>query len=786
MADLKVQHIQQWLKDTYNFDIDVDGFTGNQTVGFLIKALQTELGLTADGSFGPGTISKFDETFPNGLNVETNPSAQNIKNIIYILRGGMYCRGINGGEIYTVDAYKFDTALSNDIIFMKELLGLENPTDLTRGIEMKAVLVTDSYTLVIDGDSKIRQIQQALNRGYLNALGSYLPTNGLYERKTNIAIKKAIQAQIGVTADGSWGDGTKAALPALSRGSTNRPMVYLLQYLLYLNGFDPNGFDGSFGNGATNAVKNFQSLMHLTVDGSVGPQTWFALAVCCGDTSRSANACDTCFEITTARAQALKNNGYEVVGRYLNGYIDANRVKALQPGELQRIFDAGLKAFFIYQESNRQLSDFTYEKGASAGAKASKKAQELRILHNSVIYFAVDMDILEDQIYDYIIPFFRGINDALDPNYRVGIYAPRLVCSKIAEYGLAVSSFVSDMSTGYACNIGQKIPSNWCYDQYKEISNFNNDFDIDKVTYNGAIPACSALEGIVSEGTENATTFGILEELYDLAETYCINNNKPNTVYNKNILVLQFFRDVEYNNNHWNPLLGDIDNNWIQYALSQMNMTSSDRYNIYIQVSNSLSIGLIHFSAVLEGLLAINFVENNNNEMVYAPATELSCATSDLVGWAGDLIQMTAQLAYGRDTVPSQSTIMSYIGETSPNGFGFGIEDFLQDIDAINIYKNLAINRIDQVFTNYYDRTYHTRYADMCDNLKDRYASFASSDYEFLYNLAYSYVNKSGNIITSLLSTAFNYLFADGSDYDESIWAAPVATAFATKLCNLM
>ncbi len=187
--DEKVREVQLWLVNNYGFDLDVDGFTGRKTVTALIKALQVELGYSSseiDGSFGPGTVSRFDSRFPNGLNVETSPTTQSTKNIIYILRGGMYCRGINGGDIDTNDAYKFDTALS--------------------------------------------------------------------------------------------------------KGSTKKNLIYLAQYLLYLNGFDPNGFDGSFGNGATTAVKNFQTLMHLTVDGSIEPQTWFALAVSCGDQSRSANS----------------------------------------------------------------------------------------------------------------------------------------------------------------------------------------------------------------------------------------------------------------------------------------------------------------------------------------------------------------------------------------------------------------------------------------------------------------------------------------------------------------
>lgn len=270
--DLKVLKIQQWLNFTYAgtqgwVNVDEDGYTGGGTVSGLIRALQHELGLSMDGIFGENTKSVFDVRFPNGLNTENNPTEDYKKRIIYILRGGMYCRGIDGGNLdYGVVNY-FDDTLKVGIKEMKTQLGIENPTELTRGIEMKAVLTTDAYTLVSGGDSKVREIQQNLNKKYLNELGSYLHTNGLYERNTNVAIKKAVQIEIEVDADGEWGSATKNKLPTLSRGSNKKNLIYLLQYLLYVNGFDPNGFDGGFGGGVQSAVTNAQAMYELDQDG---------------------------------------------------------------------------------------------------------------------------------------------------------------------------------------------------------------------------------------------------------------------------------------------------------------------------------------------------------------------------------------------------------------------------------------------------------------------------------------------------------------------------------------
>ena len=55
--DTKVLMTQQWLNETYAGTsgysaVDEDGITGMGTIRALIWALQTELGISADGVFG--------------------------------------------------------------------------------------------------------------------------------------------------------------------------------------------------------------------------------------------------------------------------------------------------------------------------------------------------------------------------------------------------------------------------------------------------------------------------------------------------------------------------------------------------------------------------------------------------------------------------------------------------------------------------------------------------------------------------------------------------------------
>lgn len=57
---------------------------------------------------------------------------------------------------------------------------------------MKALLDMSAFKLVSGGDSRIRQIQQNLNRDYNDYIG-LMPCDGLYGRDTNKALIYALQ-----------------------------------------------------------------------------------------------------------------------------------------------------------------------------------------------------------------------------------------------------------------------------------------------------------------------------------------------------------------------------------------------------------------------------------------------------------------------------------------------------------------------------------------------------------------------------------------------------------------
>lgn len=777
MADLKVLKVQEWLNFYYSgiegwVHVAEDGYTGGGTISGLIRALQYELGLSMDGVFGENTKRTFDIKFPNGLNVESNPTENHTKKIIYILRGGMYCRGIDGGDLNYGVVNGFDGVLKIGIKEMKTQLGIEDPNDLTRGIEMKAILTTDAYILVNGGDTKIREIQQSLNRKYLNELGSYLATNGLYERNTNVAIKKAIQVEIGVEADGAWGNSTKNALPTLMRGSNRKNLVYLLQYLLYANGFDPNGFDGGFGGGVENAVLKTQSMYRLDQDGICGRQTWCALALSCGDTDRKANACDTCYEITASRAQALKNNGYEVVGRYLSGYIDESRPKKLQEGEIQTIFNAGLKLFVIFQKGNTKINDFNYDAGYASGIQAKLYAKKYKLPKKSVIYFSVDFDIYEDQISGYIIPYFEGIRDAMLSEFKIGVYGPRLVCKKLSDANLSISSFVSDASTGYSCNIGQKIPNNWCYDQFVEIKNFNNDFDIDKVIYNESIEAIDHLENYEDISIEQLL-YEKIKVLYYLTKQYADELGEEWDVKKINRYVFNYLRNVpKYKDIIWLGAAGKIDEDYIKFM--DNNVTDDfKRENIRVPSKTHGTISIEHIAAIISAM---------SHWIIFDEEVDA------LSSWAGDLIQLGTKIekrssnhTFTNEDVYKligcdDDSFAKSLGFPSANETGFDWEDLEQDIDGINLSLKLQNNTEAYIAIELYYLN-EENYKNRIETIIMRYFGLLPNQERELANIAESYTDLSK---VTALALAVNL-----GGYDVNTLSPKLSSQFAKKIVDM-
>lgn len=478
MVDEMVLITQQWLNDTYSGKhgynpLEESGKTGWDTIYGLTRALQIELGISEPAdNFGPTTQRLFKPLKRQAP--DSKPSNMN-----FILQGALWCKGFNPGGFTGVFYEKTENAVKE----FQKAAGLTTQDGIVTTLIMKALLDMSAFKLVSGGDSRIRQIQQNLNRDYNDYIG-LMPCDGLYGRDTNKALIYALQKEEGMStsvANGFFGNGTTSLCPTLTPGDSRTGFVLIVQYALYCNGksFDPGEFDGKYGVGVVSAVKAFQEFMCLPQTGYADMPTIKALLSSSGDTTRAASACDTATIITAEKAQTLRNNGYKTVGRYLTGNVRTSSgltSKALTSKELAVILDAGLKVFLIYQDGGYESSYFVKDQGTRDAYSAASAARRLGFPSGTTIYFAVDFDAYDYEVTDKIIPYFQEIKSAFTkmqtfstaPKYEIGVYGPRNICIRTSEAGMTKYSFVANMSTGFSGNLGYPMPNNWAFDQFYE------------------------------------------------------------------------------------------------------------------------------------------------------------------------------------------------------------------------------------------------------------------------------------------------------------------------------
>lgn len=487
---------QQWLNATYSTktgfgSVPEDGKSRRSTVNACIRALQIELGITnTANNFGAGTISKFNQHYPDGIKQQKYPSEEE-SNVYGIIQCALWTKGysVNSGSI----TKHFYDGVGDAIKELKSDMGfLNNDSTVTLPI-MKSLLSMNDFVLVLGGSEKIRQIQQEINRNYPTYVG-ILPCDGLYTRTLNKALILVLQAIEGFKEDeatGYFGEGTKRELPLdfdpsgywIQQHDKYVASIKLIQYALCCNGFEEsvNLSNSEWNAQLSNTIKEFQSELNIEQTGKMNVDTWMALLLSKGNPDRSCTACDTRFEMTQERIDYLKSNGYKTVGRYLTG-----SEKGLKPDEPERIIKNGLTFFPIFQETlyTDTIQKYNYNLGVSDAKKAVEKAKELYIPADTIIYFAIDFDTTDADIQQYVIPYFKGVWENIG-DYWVGIYGTRNACTQVMELGYAETCFVSDMSTGFSGNMGFKIPTNWNFDQFNEIqvTTTSGTWDLDKVSF---------------------------------------------------------------------------------------------------------------------------------------------------------------------------------------------------------------------------------------------------------------------------------------------------------------
>lgn len=185
--DIMVLEVQKWLNSNYNLSLVEDGITGYGTFKGLIKSLQTELGVSADGDFGNNTLNACPSKIREG---------ENNSKLVYILQGGFWCKGYNPRGFDGVFGSGTTTAVKE---FQKDA-GISENGIVTPYI-LQGIMNTDGYKyLGSTGTYKYYKhlVQLGMNAKYGNQIGLTAP-NGLWERKSHTNYIKCCQIEWGAT-----------------------------------------------------------------------------------------------------------------------------------------------------------------------------------------------------------------------------------------------------------------------------------------------------------------------------------------------------------------------------------------------------------------------------------------------------------------------------------------------------------------------------------------------------------------------------------------------------------
>ena len=105
---------------------------------------------------------------------------------------------------------------------------------------------------------------------------------------------------------------------------------------------------------------------------------------------------DCATPLTDELIELVKNEGYQFVGRYVVPETPALKWKALTRAEAERISNAGLYLFSIYETTGKEAVGGKGS-GIYHAEHAIARAVELGIPENSAIYFAVDYEPYGDR-----------------------------------------------------------------------------------------------------------------------------------------------------------------------------------------------------------------------------------------------------------------------------------------------------------------------------------------------------------------------------------------------------
>lgn len=259
---LTVSDIQKWLNKSYSFNLAVDNIYGIATQKALVKVVQMELGVAADGIFGKDSKAawKLVKVGKEGI-------------LTKVCQATLICLGYECGS-YGADGDFGNASKDATIKYQKDnrldadgMIGRDTSYSMFNRKNSKPVSPTPPVNNYV---TTTADVQIWLNSTY----GFNLAVDNKYGRNTQKALVKVVQSQLDLTMDGIFGKDCKAAWKNLKSGSKGA-IVKAYQAALICRGYNCGkyGADGDFGRGTGDATERYQHNKGLSADRIAGKNT---------------------------------------------------------------------------------------------------------------------------------------------------------------------------------------------------------------------------------------------------------------------------------------------------------------------------------------------------------------------------------------------------------------------------------------------------------------------------------------------------------------------------------
>ncbi len=138
----------------------------------------------------------------------------------------------------------------------------------------------------------------------------------------------------------------------------------------------------------------------------------------------------------------LRGNGVDTIIRY---YASSRRPKTLTPEEAKFLSNEGFGILPVFQDSSRNISDFSSEKGSSNAKSAMEFAARVGQPRGkrSTILFAVDADYTASQIDGRILDYFKAVKAEVDGSFAIGAYGSGALLSRLLAERLITVPWIS-------------------------------------------------------------------------------------------------------------------------------------------------------------------------------------------------------------------------------------------------------------------------------------------------------------------------------------------------------